>query len=111
MKKVPTIRPSAELRIAHPMLSPRAGPVKPSAIVKKLQFAMKNSGLTRHAPPPRSAGVIQSMDRDSMAEKRCGSVGMAAGGMVADPVGGAISVDTEVNDHAANPGRLVIASS
>src|SRR4051812_40441987 len=95
MKNVPTINPSAELRIAHPMLKPRAGPVKPSAMVKKLQFAMKNNGLTRQALPRRSAGVIQSMDRDSMVEKRCCSAYLAA-----RPGGGAISVDTGLNDRA-----------
>jgi hypothetical protein len=57
---------------------------------------MKNNGLTRHGLPLRSAGVIQSIDRDSMAEKRCGSADF-----VASRTGGAISVDTKVNDHAA----------
>ncbi len=67
MKNVPITSPKADPSTAHPMLRPNAGPVNPRAMVKKLQLAMKNSGLTRHGVPCRSAGVIQSMDRLSTA--------------------------------------------
>jgi hypothetical protein len=72
--------------------------------MSRLSQAIKNKGLTRHASQRRSVGVIQSIDRISMAEKRCGSAEL-----VGCEAGCVISVDTDFDGCGCPSNRTPIA--